>query len=107
DGTIDPCAVATPGTDTPNLTQAQCANTGLSAANYGTLESNPAAQYNGFIGGNADLKPESADTISFGIEFHPEFAPGLRVNLDWYSIDIDQPIPNPLADLTLLSCALS
>jgi iron complex outermembrane receptor protein len=107
DGTIDPCAVGEPGVDTPNLTQAQCANTGLSAANYGTLESNPAAQYNGFIGGNQDLHPETADTLSFGVEFHPEFAPGLRVNLDWYSISIDQPIQNPNADLTLLSCALT
>ena len=61
------------------------------------LEANPAAQYNGFIGGNPDLQPEEADTISFGIELHPDFAPGLRVNLDWYSIKIDEPIQNPNA----------
>jgi len=46
DGTVDPCAGAAPG-----LTLAQCANTGVTAAQYGNIESNPAAQYNGFIGG--------------------------------------------------------
>jgi outer membrane receptor protein involved in Fe transport len=102
DGTIDPCTGADPG-----FTAAQCLNTGLAPELYGTLEANPAAQYNGFIGGNEELRPEEADTISFGIEFHPNFAPGLRVNLDWYSIKIDEPIQNPNADLTLMNCALT
>ena len=101
-GTVDPCAGAT-----PVLTAAQCANTGLSNALYGTIEANPAAQYNGFIGGNPTLQPEEADTVSFGIEFHPDFAPGLRVNLDWYSIEIDDAIQNPNQDFTLLQCALT
>jgi iron complex outermembrane receptor protein len=101
-GTVDPCAGAT-----PVLTQVQCANTGLSAALYGNIEANPAAQYNGFIGGNPTLEPEEADTLSFGIEFHPEFAPGLRVNLDWYQINIDNAIQNPNQDFTLLQCALT
>jgi iron complex outermembrane recepter protein len=101
-GTVDPCAG-----DDPVLTAAQCANTGMTNAQYGTVEANPAAQYNGFIGGNPDLKPEEADTISFGIELHPDFAPGLRVNLDWYSIEIDNAIQNPNQDFTLLQCALT
>jgi iron complex outermembrane receptor protein len=101
-GTVDPCAGAT-----PVLTQAQCANTGLAPAQYGTIEANPAAQYNGFIGGNADLSPEEADTLSFGIEIHPEALPGLRVNLDWYAIKIDNAIQNPNQDFTLLQCALT
>ena len=101
DGTIDPC------TDDPGLSVAQCQNTGLDPSLYGTLESNPAAQYNGFIGGNQELHPEEADTLSFGIEIHPESIAGLRVNLDWYQIEIDQPIQNANADLTLLTCALT
>jgi outer membrane receptor protein involved in Fe transport len=101
-GTLDPCAGAT-----PVLTQVQCANTGMTAGQYGNVEANPAAQYNGFIGGNPDLEPEDADTISFGIEFHPDFAPGLRVNLDWYSIKVDNAIQNPNQDFTLLQCALT
>lgn len=101
-GTVDPCAGAA-----PILTAAQCLNTGMTGAQYGTVEANPAAQYNGFIGGNPALEPEEADTISFGIEFHPDFAPGLRVNLDWYSIEIDNAIQNPNQDFTLLQCALT
>jgi outer membrane receptor protein involved in Fe transport len=101
-GTVDPCTG-----DDPILTQAQCANTGMTVGQYGNVEANPAAQYNGFIGGNPDLQPEEADTISFGIEFHPDFAPGLRVNLDWYSIEIDNAIQNPNQDFTLLQCALT
>ncbi|HEX6638914.1 MAG TPA: TonB-dependent receptor, partial [Steroidobacteraceae bacterium] len=101
-GTVDPCAG-----DSPNLTVDQCANTGLDPSLYGNIEGNPAAQYNGFIGGNPDLQPEEADTISFGVEFHPDFAPGLRVNLDWYSIEIEDAIQNPNQDFTLLQCALT
>jgi iron complex outermembrane receptor protein len=101
-GTIDPCAGPDPG-----LTAEQCANTGLDPSLYTNIDANPAAQYNGFIGSNPALRPEEADTISFGIELQPEFAPGLRVNLDWYSIKIDEPIQNPNQDLSLLTCALS
>jgi outer membrane receptor protein involved in Fe transport len=106
-GTVDPCTINPDAGTGPALTQAQCANTGMTAAQYGVVEYNPAAQYNGFIGGNPDLQPEEADTISFGIEFHPEFAPGLRVNLDWYSIEIEDAIQNPNQDFTLLQCALT
>ncbi len=101
-GTVDPCAGAA-----PILTVDQCANTGLSPALFGAIETNPAAQYNGFIGGNPELLPEEADTLSFGIEFHPDFAPGLRINIDWYSIEIDDAIQNPNQDFTLLQCALT
>jgi iron complex outermembrane recepter protein len=112
-GTVDPCAGAA-----PVLTAAQCANTGMIIVDnpatptvnenqYGNIEANPAAQYNGFIGGNSNLEPEEADTLSFGIEIHPESIPGLRVNLDWYSIKIDNAIQNPNQDFTLLQCALT
>jgi outer membrane receptor protein involved in Fe transport len=106
-GTVDPCTINPDAGTGPVLTQAQCANTGMTAAQYGVVEYNPAAQYNGFIGGNPELEPEDATTLSFGIEFHPDFAPGLRVNLDWYSIQIDDAIQNPNQDFTLLQCALT
>lgn len=102
DGTIDPCAGAA-----PLLTAAQCANTGLDPADYGTIEANPAAQYNGFIGGNPDLKPETADTVSFGIVFEPAFLPGFNLTLDYYDIKIDDAIQQPNADFTVLNCAVT
>ena len=70
----------------PTLTFEQCARTGVTAAQYGHIEENPAAQYNGFVGGNPDLQPETADTLSFGLAFQPSFLPGLRLQIDYFDI---------------------
>src|SRR3546814_10093718 len=51
-GTFDPCD------GVPDATQAQCALTGVTAAQYGNIPENPAAQYNGLVGGNPDLRSE-------------------------------------------------
>ncbi len=114
-GTVDPCAGPTPG-----LTFEQCARTGvlptvadpdgagpLSGSGYGNIEANPAAQYNGFIGGNTEVEPETAKTWSFGVALLPSFAPGLRVQIDYFDIKIEDAIQNPNADFTLLLCALN
>ncbi|MCB1588801.1 MAG: TonB-dependent receptor, partial [Xanthomonadales bacterium] len=65
-GGLDPCAGANPA-----FTQAQCANTGVSAAQYGNVPANPANQNNQFIGGNQDLKPEDAETWTLGFVVTP------------------------------------
>ncbi len=99
-GTIDVCAGPT-----PTLTPEQCARTGVTPAQYGNITINQAAQYNGFIGGTSDLKPEQADTLSFGLAYQPSFVPGLRMQVDYFAIDIDDAIQNPNQDFTLLQCA--
>jgi iron complex outermembrane receptor protein len=101
DGTVDVCA------GTPVLTFEQCARTGVTAAQYGNIDVNPASQYNGFVGGNPDLQPETADTFSFGLAFQPRFAPGLRLQVDYFDIKIEDAIQNPNADFTLMLCALN
>ncbi|HKS56119.1 MAG TPA: TonB-dependent receptor [Steroidobacteraceae bacterium] len=101
DGTVDVCAGA------PVLTFEQCARTGVTAAQYGNIDVNSASQYNGFVGGNPDLQPETADTFSFGLAFQPGFAPGLRLQLDYFDIKIKDAIQNPNADFTLMLCALN
>ena len=101
DGTVDVCA------GTPVLTFEQCARTGVTASQYGNIDPNPASQYNGFVGGNPDLQPETADTFSFGLAFQPTFAPGLRLQLDYFDIKIKDAIQNPNADFTQLLCALN
>ncbi|HKQ13190.1 MAG TPA: TonB-dependent receptor [Steroidobacteraceae bacterium] len=101
DGTVDVCAGA------PVLTFEQCARTGVTAAQYGNIDVNSASQYNGFVGGNPDLQPETADTFSFGLAFQPRFAPGLRLQLDYFDIKIKDAIQNPNADFTLMLCALN
>jgi len=87
-GTADPCW----GT-APSLTQAQCANTGVTAAQYGHIGVNPAAQINTQVGGNAGLQPEIADTYTYGFVFQPSFIPNLVASLDFYSIKIKHTIP--------------
>src|SRR4029453_6236475 len=66
DGSTDPCAGAAVNGLVNGHTQAECARTGVSAAQFGNVLANPANQYNGLLGGNPDLQPEEADTTSFG-----------------------------------------
>jgi outer membrane receptor protein involved in Fe transport len=44
--------------------------------------------------GNADLRPEAADTTTAGIVLEPAFAPGFRASVDYYSINIKQAVTN-------------
>jgi outer membrane receptor protein involved in Fe transport len=84
DGSADPCSTAT-----PVYTAAQCANTGVSAAQYGHISANPAAQYNGLVGGNPNLKPETANTYTIGVVLTPvDFVKGISLSADYFNIDI-------------------
>lgn len=42
-----------------------------------------------FSGGNPDLDPEEADTITLGFVYQPSFVEGLSMSIDWYEVDID------------------
>ncbi|MBM0104822.1 TonB-dependent receptor [Steroidobacter sp. S1-65] len=105
DGTIDICASDVAGGELPGASLEECVRTGVAPEDYGTIQNNSAAQYNGLIGGNPDLKPETADTLSFGLAFQPRALPGLRINIDYFDIKIEDAIQNPNADFTLLMCA--
>ena len=99
-GLSDPCAGAT-----PNATIAQCANTGVSAAQYGSIANNPAAQYNGLFGGNQNLVPEVSDTYTVGVVLTPEFVPGeLFVSVDYFDIFIDDFVAAPAGDNIINQC---
>ena len=86
DGTYnsDPCAGAK-----PVFSAAQCARTGVTAAQYGHVEASPGGQYNGLLSGNSSLNPETALTSSFGIGWTPSFVPGFRAQLDYFNIKIE------------------
>ncbi|WP_332878191.1 TonB-dependent receptor domain-containing protein [Massilia sp. S19_KUP03_FR1] len=62
----DPCAGAK-----PTASLAQCARTGVTAAQYGNIEDSPAQQYNAVFGGAADLKPEKSDSYTLGLVLTP------------------------------------
>lgn len=101
DGSTDPCAGPTPA-----FTAAQCALTGVTAAQYGNIVANPAAQYNGLLGGNPNLNVESADTFTAGFVWSPDFAK-LVVSLDYFDIQIDEAITSTAggnADVYINQC---
>jgi iron complex outermembrane recepter protein len=80
DGSTDLCA-------TTSFTAAQCAQTGLLASQYPAAKS-PAAQYNGQIGGNPNLQPETGKTKAVGVVFTPTFLPGFNASVDYTDIKI-------------------
>jgi outer membrane receptor protein involved in Fe transport len=99
DGSTDPCAGPN-----PMFTPAQCALTGVSAAQFGNILANPANQYNGLTGGNPDLDPEISDTVSFGFVYTPGFLPNFSVALDFFDIEVEDTIDGIGADLIINTC---
>ena len=100
DGAADFCSGAA-----PSFSAAQCAAQGVSAAQYGNIDPNPAAQYNGRIGGDPTLQPETATTKSFGIGWTPSFLENFRVQVDYYDIDIKDTIQRVGPETTQQLCS--
>ncbi len=91
-GSEDPCAGTASGGLVNGLTAAQCALTGVSAAQFGNIVANPADQYNGFLGGNPNLEPETADSYTVGVVLQPRFIPGLAITIDAFDIRVKDAI---------------
>jgi iron complex outermembrane recepter protein len=102
DGVTDPCASA--AGETPEATLEQCALSGVTPALYGNILANPAAQYNGEVGGNTTLQPEVSDTYSFGMVFTPQFLEGLSLTIDYYDIKVEKLINTLGPDFILGQC---
>ena len=47
-------------------------------------------------GGNPDLNPERARTVTASLVFHPEALPGLEAELTWFDIDYSERVVQPL-----------
>lgn len=100
----DPCA--TGGT----ATQAQCAQSGLTAAQFNNpnlraLLTSPAGQYNGVFGGNPDLEPETAKTYTAGIVLTP--FRNFSATLDWFDIKVEDLIGTVGANFALQQCVFA
>ncbi|MDE1145325.1 MAG: TonB-dependent receptor [Azospirillaceae bacterium] len=98
----DPCAGDMTAAGAP--TAAECLRTGVSAAQYGHITANGAGQYNDLEGGNTELKPETADTLTVGAVLTPTFLPDLTLSADYYNIKIDGLIGGIGADLIMTNC---
>lgn len=99
DGSTDPCTGAHPA-----FSQAQCQLTGLDPSLYGKVDANPASQYNGQLGGNPSLRPETAISSTFGISYSPRWAPGLTAKVDYYDINVTNTIQRVGANTILSLC---
>ena len=97
DGSTDPCG------DAP-----------VTAADYGCLAqgllvgqqptANPAAQYNGLLGGNPLLNPEKATTKTLGVILEPGFLPRFALTIDYWTIKVEDAIQGFGADTILQDC---
>jgi iron complex outermembrane receptor protein len=108
DGSVDGCAAplraGSATTLTTGYTFAQCALSGVTAAEFGNIAPNPANQYNGLLGGNPGLQPEVADTYSVGFVLTPRVVPSLSFSVDYFDIKIKQVIAAIGGDVILSNC---
>jgi iron complex outermembrane recepter protein len=107
----DPCAPPV------TYTQVQCANLGVSAAQYAASVAghavngvNPipqciAGQCGQLQGGNTALKPEQGETYTIGVNFHPSFLPKFTASLDYWHIFIRDEINVLPAGNIISGCA--
>jgi len=82
---FDPCA-----SDAPIASLATCQNSGVTAAQYGTIFDVISGQTQSLTGGNPDLDAETADTVTFGFVWTG--VEGLSVSLDYFTILVEDAI---------------
>lgn len=97
----DPCAGSV-----PSASAEQCALTGVTAAQYGniTRANSSFFDYNAVLGGNEDLRPETATTRAIGIVVEPGLLPRFTATLDWWDIDLKGVISRIGAQTIVDSC---
>jgi len=93
----DPCEGPT-----PTRTLAECARTGVTPAQYGSIPDNPTSQFQFLQGGNVNLKPETADSVTIGLVLQP--MRDLTVSIDYFDIKVDQTIDSVDPGTTLNKC---
>ncbi|MDP3491623.1 MAG: TonB-dependent receptor [Hyphomonadaceae bacterium] len=91
---VDPCANGAPATPITGQLRDLCVATGVPAAaiDGGTITQPTSGQVNAFFGGDPNVTPEEADTVTLGFVWQPSFVPGLAVTLDYYDITVDNAI---------------
>jgi outer membrane receptor protein involved in Fe transport len=89
---VDPAQVA-------GLCQAQ----GIPAAALPTFQQ-PNAQVRAIQGGNASLAPESADTMTFGLVWQPDFENPFRASVDYWSYELTDVIGAVSANSAISRC---
>ncbi|WP_290617907.1 MULTISPECIES: TonB-dependent receptor domain-containing protein [unclassified Arsukibacterium] len=88
----DPCSVANAGNIDATL-QARCISTGMTAAQVGAVDDIVSGQINVLSGSNPNALPdaETADTMTVGFVWTPEFdlVKRAQLSVDYYDIDVN------------------
>ena len=95
---IDPCN----GGAAANASQPGCVGV---PAGYNQANFNLNGLIPGIISGNRQLKPETADTTTYGVAIKPRFLPGLSLTVDKYDIKIKDAIAAQSVTQILQLCA--
>lgn len=106
-GLRDPCAGDfDAGTSTPEPARSfeECARTGVTAAQYGSIVDSTTGEFDTLAGGNPDLEPEVSDTWTAGVILSPRMIPGLTVSVDYFNIDVQGFIGTVPPEFALTSC---
>lgn len=109
DVATDPCAPVIDADGTvhpPSATFEQCQRTGVTQAQYDnqTVPQCVSNQCSVLTGGNLALKPETADTLSFGFTVTPQALENFTVSVDWYRIKLKDIISNIPLDVSFSGC---
>jgi len=81
-----------------------CRLTGVPAGNVGSVPVPSAGQINILSGGNPDLQPEEADTLTIGAVWQPSFISNLTMSLDYYDIQIEGAVSSQSSTDVLNGC---
>ena len=100
----DPCS----GTK-PDASRAECALTGVAAAQYGNVVPVNASRfgYHAMLGGNENLQPETATTRALGLVLQPDQPRGFNVTIDWWDIKLKGAISRIGAQTIVDGCVAS
>jgi iron complex outermembrane recepter protein len=98
----DPCAGTAVAGLVNGFTAAQCARTGVTAAQFGNLLPNTAQQYNQLGGGNLGLTPEKADSWTAGFVLTPNR--NISLSVDYYNIKIKNAVGGIGAQVIINQC---
>jgi len=101
EGLSDPCAGSAPA-----ASLAACEATGVTAAQYGTIEQCPSQHCSIQSGGNPALQPETASTYTVGFEFTPGFLPNFKASIDYWDATVENYVTTVSAASILNGCLL-
>lgn len=105
---IDPCAPNNGLAATATLVE--CQRTGVTVAQYGnglltnTIQQCVSNQCSTLTGGNPELQPETADTLSFGFTLTPEALPDFTMSVDWYRVEVTEIVGAIPLDVSFNGC---